>query len=93
MPDFKTARRPELVPGQPTQGRWHPLVNPFFHGHRRLTSGEQELRIRFAKAACNEDTLYINREDDSGEPGLRKSKMDYRPIRLVDKYWVTVTKQ
>lgn len=44
----------------------------------------------FARHAARPDTLYINREDDSGEERLRYSKMSYRPIRLIDKYWVTV---
>ena len=44
----------------------------------------------FAKNALEEGTLYINREDDSGEERLRYSKMSYRPIRLIDKYWVTL---
>ncbi len=48
----------------------------------------------FAAYACGERAQYaqyINREDDSGEDGLRYSKMAYRPIRFVDKYWVEVT--
>lgn len=44
----------------------------------------------FAKNALEEGTLYINREDDSGEERLRYSKMSYRPIRLIDKYWVAL---
>lgn len=44
----------------------------------------------FAKYAVETDTLYINREDDSGEEALRYSKLAYRPIRLIDKYWVTI---
>jgi len=50
----------------------------------------QAIVSMFAQYAAKEDTLYINREDDSGEERLRYSKMSYRPIRLIDKYWVTV---
>lgn len=32
----------------------------------------------------------INREDDSGDPGLRTSKMQYHPICQIDKYLVHV---
>ncbi len=50
----------------------------------------QAIVSEFAKYAVEPDTRYINREDDSGEDGLRYSKLAYRPVRLVDKYWVTV---
>ena len=32
-----------------------------------------------------EDFKYVNREDDAGEEGLRKSKLSYRPVFMVDK--------
>ncbi|MDO4572067.1 MAG: phosphatidylglycerol lysyltransferase domain-containing protein [Clostridia bacterium] len=50
----------------------------------------QAIVSRFARYACGEDTLYINREDDSGEEGLRYSKLAYRPVRLIEKYWADI---
>lgn len=50
----------------------------------------QAIVSEFAKAACRPDTKYINREDDSGEEGLRRSKLSYQPLMLVDKYWVSI---
>ncbi len=50
----------------------------------------QAIVSMFAGYAVEPDTKFINREDDSGEERLRYSKLEYRPIRLIDKYWVSV---
>ncbi|MFT3951039.1 MAG: phosphatidylglycerol lysyltransferase domain-containing protein [Oscillospiraceae bacterium] len=42
----------------------------------------------FVKAQA-QDFLYINREEDLGIEGLRKSKMSYNPITLYEKYRVS----
>ena len=33
---------------------------------------------------------FVNREDDSGDPGLRTSKTQYHPVRMANKYLVHV---
>lgn len=40
----------------------------------------------FAQKFATDEVQYLNREDDAGEIGLRKSKLQYLPIELVDKY-------
>ncbi len=44
---------------------------------------------QFALAFCDGRCLYLNRMDDAGDRGLRKSKLQYLPCELVDKYNVT----
>lgn len=41
----------------------------------------REFAARFEGRAA-----YINREEDCGEPGLRQSKLAYKPQRMVEKY-------
>lgn len=63
----------------------------FVHIEKALTevSGVYPMLARlFAEHNARPELLYINREDDSGNEGLRWSKTEYRPIKLIDKYVV-----
>ena len=39
----------------------------------------------FAEYAFS-DVNFINRQDDMGLPGLRKSKKSYHPVKMINKY-------
>ncbi len=45
----------------------------------------RQFALRFASGGVK----YLNRMDDAGDPGLRKSKLQYLPCELVGKYNVT----
>ncbi len=47
------------------------------------------LAMQFALKFCGEGVRYLNRMDDAGDLGLRKSKLQYGPCELVDKFNVT----
>lgn len=46
------------------------------------------LAQQFARAFCADGVGFLNRMDDAGDKGLRKSKLQYLPCELVDKYTV-----
>ena len=53
--------------------------------------GAYQMIVReFSKYACTDEIGYINREDDAGDEGLRKSKLSWRPCGLLDKYLVHI---
>ncbi len=50
----------------------------------------QKLTNLFTRAEVREDVHFVNREDDSGDEGLRRAKLDYHPSALLEKYRITV---
>ena len=39
----------------------------------------------YAKCFVTPDVRYINREEDVGDEGMRRSKESYHPVRLLEK--------
>ena len=55
----------------------------------RSFEGAYQIMVQeFAKHNTDDNVLYINREDDMGLPGLRTSKLQYKPIEIKHKYYL-----
>jgi len=50
----------------------------------------QIINNEFAKFYASENINFINREEDVGDEGLRKSKESYHPCEIIDKFIVEV---
>lgn len=51
----------------------------------------QMLTNQFLKTyAQGDEVKFVNREEDCGDPGLRKSKLSYNPVELLEKNTVTI---
>ncbi|MBR0086071.1 MAG: DUF2156 domain-containing protein, partial [Lachnospiraceae bacterium] len=46
--------------------------------------------VRLIAEHLGHPLAYVNREDDSGDPGLRTSKMQYHPVAMANKYLVHI---
>jgi len=57
---------------------------------RGINGAYQMLAKEEAAKYCVGNLKYVNREDDSGDEGLRKSKLSYHPAFIAEKYTVTV---
>lgn len=65
----------------------------FVHIEKALREYEgsyQAIVKEFAAHSAGDNVKYINREEDTGDLGLRKSKLAYRPVALLKKYFVKV---
>jgi len=58
----------------------------------RNYQGSYQIMVQeFAKHNTNDSVCFINREDDMGSIGLRTSKLQYQPIEIKNKYYLTVS--
>jgi len=61
------------------------LVIHIEKAHIEYEGSYQAINNLFLKS-CSENASFVNREQDLGIPGLRKSKEAYKPHHMVKKY-------
>ncbi|QEK13300.1 DUF2156 domain-containing protein [Crassaminicella thermophila] len=57
----------------------------------RIRGLYQAINQQFCSHECI-DLKYVNREEDMGLENLRKAKLSYRPVKMIEKYNVTLMK-
>ena len=58
-------------------------------GDKRIPGSYQMLSNQFLKSV-KRPVSFVNREEDMGDPGLRKAKLELRPTAILKKYMVEV---
>lgn len=53
---------------------------------KEFSGSYQAIVSLFARYAAGDGVLWCDREDDSGDPGLRTSKLSYQPAGFTEKY-------
>ncbi|MDE6511354.1 MAG: phosphatidylglycerol lysyltransferase domain-containing protein, partial [Muribaculaceae bacterium] len=55
---------------------------------RAFEGSYEKINKEFAALMCarHPEIRFINREDDSGDEGLRKAKLSYHPVEILKKY-------
>ena len=53
---------------------------------KQYSGAYETINFFFAQNAITPEVLYINREEDVGDVGLRKAKLSYNPIHILTKY-------
>lgn len=57
---------------------------------RNIPGAYPMLCSQFTKAFAGEAIRYVNREDDSGDEGLRTAKLSYHPCAILEKYFIEI---
>ncbi len=62
----------------------------FERARRDLKGMYQVVNREAARALAAQGYAFVNREEDLGDPGLRKAKLSYHPVRLEPKHTLTL---
>ncbi len=59
-------------------------------GDNSVRGAYQMIVTEFVRHAMRDTTVYVNREDDAGDEGLRRSKLSYHPCEILEKFTIKI---